>query len=186
MLHDIISAYDASISEAVTEAWAERFTKKAYPKSTIINKAGHKCRHYYFVESGAIRLYQLNGEGEEMVVWITGEQSVFTDLRSFNYDLVSDLTIEALEDCTIHQISREDYFDLLANDISWSNFMLQVWQESFLAISAAVVSFQHSSAGDRYRQLQQDTDIPLRIKQKHIASFLGVTPNALSRLKKNK
>ena len=167
------------------EEWLSKFRLQSFKKGATILEIGARCQEYYFVSKGAIRMYMYD-EDKEITVWLCGENTLFTHLDSFNNSKPSDCAIEAIEDVVICLLSKNDYETLMRRSTAFARFILSVWQDSFIKITKAIVAFQSNSAYERYDNIQENTDFALRFKQKFIASFLGITPTSLSRLRKKK
>lgn len=181
-LREYIRQY-TQVDEKQLEFWLSKFHKRGYvPKEEILNQ-GARCNYYYFVEEGAIRIYFYK-DHREISAWLATEKTFFTELESFNSQQPSKYVIEAVNDSIIFRIGRMDFDELMNTSVAWNRLILRVWQEAFIKTTHAIVSFQADFADERYDQLTQDSNIIQKVPQKLIASFLGITPTSLSRIRK--
>jgi hypothetical protein len=68
---------------------------------------------------------------------------------------------------------------------SWQEFGRKIWENNFLKLVEGVIGFQSFTAEERYLSTMQESEFLQRVPLKHLASFLGVTPSSLSRLRKS-
>lgn len=93
--------------------------------------------------------------------------------------------IEALEDCRIAMIYADRLHALIEGDATLQKLYMELSQKAFLQVEEKSGSFQRMDAKERYLIfLKQYPDISQRAKQEHIASYLGITPSSLSRIKR--
>lgn len=141
------------------------------------------CRHYYFVNKGALRIFFLNN-GEECTSWFAFENYFFTEQESYTNGSFSNYCIIAMEDAEILQISKTDMERLLAEYDWWKDFLLYNQQQIIIKLVESVKSFQTQTAQDRYEKLFHHPEFIQRTKQKDLATMLGITRHSLSRLRK--
>lgn len=158
---------------------------KRFEKNEYLLKQGDICPHYFFVEQGVLRFYSLNEEGKENILQFATENWIVSDRGSVFFQQPSTYYIDAVED-TIAVILDESFVNEVAklnpnfrkqNEILLQNHIRHLYKRISLLLGA--------SARKRYLEfVTMYPDIMLRVPQWMIASYLGVTPESLSRVRK--
>ena len=148
-------------------------------------RAGDSCEYFYFILSGSLRTYTTDDRGHEHIFHLAFEDWWTSDLFSFITGDPAFFSIDALEDTEVLAIHRDDYEALLSNYPRFERFFRLLMQNAYVASQKRTMDIMSLSAEKRYLQLvQSHPQLELRIAQHHIASFLGITPEALSRIKR--
>lgn len=159
-------------------------TRKEYTKGEVILANGKICRKLYFLEDGFLRFYILK-DGEKVSKFFTEAPYCFTSQRSFANGIPTDDTIEALKDSIIWEMDKMDAFNLLRIP-NWSEFIRKLIQEVQYFTERILEETQNYTAEERYsRMLEQNSSILLHAPLKDVASYLGIAPQSLSRIRKN-
>lgn len=162
------------------------FEVRKVKKGTLLLKQGEKSHFFYQVKKGCLRTFVISSSGKECVINLAPEGWVVGDLGSFAYGEEAILYIDALEDSEIvffdkrmlDAVTHADREALLA-EIGRSYKHIINNNKRFIQL----LSF---SAEERYKAFMQTyPSLVQRIPLKHIASYLGMTPEALSRIRKN-
>ena len=149
----------------------------------LILEEGKTCRHLYFLESGFLR-YFVWKDGVDISKFFTIPPYCFTSQRSFTQKIPANESIEALEESVIWEMTSEDA-DQLTEIKSWNTFVIKLVQEVQFYTENILVEIQNETAEDRYRKMLKDGDILLeKVPLKHLASYLGIAPQSLSRIRK--
>lgn len=157
---------------------------KSIDKGVVLLKEGEICKHVYFLESGLLR-YFMNHDGNDITKFFTVAPYVFTSQFSFNHNIPSAESIEALESSVIYKITKSDTQMLMKID-AWKEFVLKLVQEVEFYVEQILVATKTSTAEERYKNmLLNDNTLLQRVPLKHIASYLGIAPQSLSRIRKN-
>ena len=156
-----------------------------YEKGSILLKEGDVCKHSFFVEKGLLRSYMLDEEGKEHVIQFAPENWFIVDRSSVYFNDSSESYIEAIEDTDVVFIG-EDFMCHAAevsstfgryNDKLLHNHIRQMQKRINLLLGA--------TAEKRYLSfIEMYPDLLLRVPQWMIASYLGITPESLSRVRK--
>jgi CRP-like cAMP-binding protein len=158
--------------------------QKTVEKDTIVLAEGRICRHLYFLESGLLRFFTLKN-GEEVTKYFTDIPYCFTSQKSFNTRQPAKESIETLEDSVIWQMSYEAAHALLALPV-WSTFIRKLVQEVQELTEEIMLDLQTETAENRYKKMLLDNDPLLqRVPLRHLASYLGIAPQSLSRIRKS-
>ncbi len=160
---------------------AKRFVKKRKP--LLIE--GDVSRYVYFVKKGALRSYTTNKDGAEHVLQLAIEGHWVSDLCSFVSQSPGNINIEAIEDSEVLLLSYHD-LELLYEQIpQMERFFRQLYQRAYVTLQQRYNAAQSDHAEERYRHLiKEHPQIASRIPLIYIASYLGITPESLSRIRK--
>lgn len=160
------------------------FNESILEKGQFILKTGQIANHYYFIKSGALRFYYGQYE-EQLTAWVIVKDEFFTEISSLNPQLPTRFNIEAIEKTVLFYIHKDDMEILYKQFPAWQEFGRITWENMAIRMINQIISFQTLSAEERYREFMQDAELMKRVPVKQIASYLGITPNALSRIRKN-
>lgn len=172
------------IDEKSLEKIEQLFKKKTLKKNDYICKAGEYCKNLSFIKSGTIRVFNYT-DGKEITQWISSEGSFITDLSSIVFDTTANWNIQALTDCELYTISKEDYNKIGFHVKQWDKLEKLFIAKCFITLENRVYSFLSMTAEERYNQLFElnkrlFNEVPLQ----YLASMLGMTPETLSRIRK--
>lgn len=152
-------------------------------KGETILEAGKICRYLYFLERSLLRFHTLK-DGNDVSKFFTEAPYCFTSQRSFALQVPAEDGIESLEESTLWQMRRADAYRLpeLPN---WSTFIRTLVQEVQYFTEQILEDIQSETAERRYQKLlEQEPELVQRVPLKHLASFLGIAPQSLSRIRK--
>ncbi len=160
-----------------------RFSEVTLSKGQFVLRTGEIASHYYFIKSGALRFFYGDYE-EQLTAWVIIKDEFFTEISSLNPQVPTRFNIQAIEETVLCIISK-DNMDALYKEIpAWQEFGRITWENMAIRMINQIISFQTLSAEERYLEFMQDVELMKRIPVKQIASYLGITPNALSRIRK--
>ncbi|GAE84414.1 Crp/Fnr family transcriptional regulator [Bacteroides reticulotermitis] len=152
-------------------------------KKDFLLQQGKVCTFIGFVESGVLRSF-IEKEGEDYISDFYFQGSFTTSYRSFLQKEASVGSIQALEDSTVFCLSKSNYDLLLQESGEWYKLGKHIADTLFIRKCRKETSLLMDSALDRYKLLLQTyPHIEQSISQYHIASYLGIKPESLSRLK---
>ncbi|KJD36521.1 Crp/Fnr family transcriptional regulator [Tamlana sedimentorum] len=154
------------------------------PAQTNLLKAGKVERYIYFLDNGIVKGYQ-NIDGKIVVQHLVAEHDFFTSLDSFMTETPSLDYYETITDCRIVKISKPD-FDILQKETKfWSILVKEVTNAHLNCKLERVKDFQTLTAKQRYLKfVNQHPTLALNVSIDNIASFLGMEPQSLSRIRK--
>ncbi|PSL33869.1 Crp/Fnr family transcriptional regulator [Dyadobacter jiangsuensis] len=148
-------------------------------------QAGEVCRHQSFVVSGCLKVSYLDPAGAEHVVKFAPENWWAFDLESFAVQSGAFYSIQAIDDTEVLKISRANMDLLLDRVPKFEKFNRLMYQTAYIALQRRLTQNLASKADERYQQFQlKYPGLENRIAQKDIASYLGVTPEFLSSMRR--
>ena len=172
-----------SLSEGEWKQIENCLARKHYKKGDIILESGKICSKLYFLEDGFLRFYILR-DGEKVSKFFTQPPYCFTSQRSFTKDIPTNDNIEVLKDSIVWEISKQDAFSLLSIT-NWSEFVRKLIQEVQFYTEQILEEAQNNTAEERYvKLLEENNSILQNVPLKDIASYLGIAPQSLSRIRK--
>jgi len=160
---------------------------KKYRKRQYLVQAGDPCRYEYFINSGCVRQYHVSEEGQEHVIGFAVEDWWTSDLYGFITGQPSLTNIDALEDTEVVQFERTAYEDILLRIPKLERFFRIILQRSMITQQQRIMENISLSADDRYCKFaERYPQLEQRLPQKQIASYLGITPESLSRIRRQR
>ena len=160
-------------------------TVKKLRKRQYLLQEGDVCKCVAFVEKGALRLYRVNEDGSEHIVAFALEGFFITDLYSFLTNETSTYNIDAIEDSELVLITRSASDELRKLSPKYQEFIFQATSEAYIQLEKRITSTISLNLEERYKELTANyPDIIHRIPQHMIASYMGLTPETLSRVRK--
>ena len=161
------------------------FTPKKLKRRQFLLQEGEVCNRLAFVEKGALYSYSTNARGGQHVIQFAFEGWWIADLYSFITMEPSSLNIEALEECDLLLIDREQHHRLLQQAGKYETYIRILYQNAYVALQRRIESTIGLTAEEKYlRLLDQYPHIISRVPLHLVASYLGVTPETLSRIRK--
>lgn len=162
------------------------FVPKKLKKRHYLLQEGDVCKNLAFVASGLLRAYNIDEKGNEHVNQFTPEGWWTSDMYSYFSSEKTSYTIDAIEDSQILLIAQEEFENLLEKVPAMERFFRMLFQNSLVAKERRLISSHIHTAEEKYLHLMKyNPDFIERIPQNLIASYLGLTPETVSRLKKN-
>jgi CRP-like cAMP-binding protein len=163
----------------------DRFVTRPVKRREKILVAGEVCKYYTFVVEGCFRMFGVDDKGFEHNIQFAAEKDWIADIGSFHTQKPSQLNIEALEAGLVLQIKQQDLYFLYKN-IPKLNMIFKVLIElKYIELQNRVLQNFSSTAEQRYLSfLEQYPHLFNRLPNTQIASYLGITPEFLSKVRK--
>ena len=181
-LKKFITKY-VKLSDVELEDITTKFKSKVVKKNNYLLRQGDTCKDLVFVQKGCLRLYYLKDD-IEVSVWFAFEQSSAIEINSFISGNPSDYLLEAIEDSEVLCLSKTELNKLYQSQPKMQEMMRNFWEAVLLDLINRFTALQKDSAEKRYLDLLDKPDYLETIPQKYLASFIGVTPTSLSRIRK--
>ncbi|QNL48061.1 Crp/Fnr family transcriptional regulator [Olivibacter sp. SDN3] len=161
------------------------FVPRQYGKNDYFLRQGDVCRHVGFINQGLIRYYMVKDSGEELTLDFGKETEFTCNYESFLDQSVSAVSIQCLEPSEILVISYENLQLLYDKVTQGQKFGRLICEQLYIHAMKKVRSFYADEPEERYLQFtHQYPGLQQRVPQYHIASFVGVKPPSLSRIRK--
>jgi CRP-like cAMP-binding protein len=162
------------------------FTKEHVQKNQLLVQEGQVCRKLYFVEKGMGRSYYLKEDGKEVTQWFFGPGVFMSSADSFFKQSSSFYYLETLEDSILYSISYERVDLLLSKYHKMEKFFRLLAIDMLANIIQKVNAIQFQTAKQRYDyMISEFPNIYDRVPLGNIASYLGITQETLSRIRRN-
>ena len=183
LLLNTIKSY-VPLQAADEEIIGELFHQRHFPKGGHLLTAGSICRHITLIETGLVRYY-ITRDGEERTIYFNKEGEFVCDYTSYLPQRPSQVNIQALEDTTVWMIGISDMAQFYEKVTHGERFGRLGIEEVFVSVSLQMASLYTDPPETRYRKfLDNYPGIVQRIPQYYIASYVGVKPQSLSRIRK--
>lgn len=160
------------------------FKPRLYRKRQYLLQEGDVCNQFNFIVRGCLRMYKTDDKGNTHVLQFAAENWWLSDIGSFHERKPSDLNIDALEDTMVLQISYDNLVFLYTKAPKFDRIFRVLVENSFVSLQKRLLQNISSTAEERYLSFTETySHLNNRLPQTQIASFLGITPEFLSRLR---
>lgn len=160
-------------------------TAKTIAKKEFVLKEGELCNTINFVCAGTLRAYYMDASGRESTIMFALSDWWITDIHCFMNQLPAMLFIEALEESVIIQLKKNDLDNLFIQVPAFEKFFRIIMQNAYIREQLRTIETLSLPAEDRYNNfVRKYPQIVQQVTQKQIASYLGITPEFLSTLRK--
>ncbi|MCP2044442.1 Crp/Fnr family transcriptional regulator [Pontibacter sp. HSC-36F09] len=142
------------------------------------------CKHYYFVNKGCIRLFTISSEGIETTRFFAFEDGFGTALPSLIEQTPAREYMQTIEKSELLRISRDNFYHLVDTTPQFALIYRQILELGFITAQKRIYGFQGFDALEKVKWvIQHQPDFLLRVSNKMAASYLGLSPSTLSRIK---
>ncbi|MEN5087114.1 Crp/Fnr family transcriptional regulator [Sphingobacterium faecium] len=177
--------HKVALSDAEKSAIAAFFTFKKIRKKQFILEEGDICMHLSFVNKGLIKSYRLDEKGNEHISLFGWEGWWISDFNSYINQQPATLYIDAVEDTELFLLSRAAYDQLTLDVPIMDRYFRLLYQNSLVTKDERLISSNSYSAEEKFQRLiQSNPEIMRRVPQHLVASYLGLAPETLSRIRK--
>jgi CRP-like cAMP-binding protein len=171
------------LTTTAQQALQNCFEKIILPKNDYLIKEGQVCRHLYFLQKGALRGYY-TVDGKDITHWFGFENDFVTSFHSFITTQAAVENIQLLEGCTIWAISKQNLIALFNEHHEIERLVRIINENYYIRLEERYVNAQFKTAAERYENLLLQTPHILeRVALGHIASYLGISQETLSRIR---
>ncbi len=182
VLHRISEDY-TTLPQACMDQMYERCQMVNLSKKEVLVKEGQIANQLFYIVSGSARAYYLK-DGHDISDWFAFENQFICPIRCFFNGLPSEHYIESIESSQILCLDQATVLTLSEEYWEFDRMGKMIITETMLYLQKRIVSIQFESAANRYLNLLKErSDIELRVPLKHIASYLGITLETLSRIR---
>jgi len=161
------------------------FNQKTIRKHQFLLNEGDVCKHIVFVNSGCLREYKIDNKGAEHIIQFAIADWWVSDLNSFLSGLPATYNIDALQDSEVLLLEKSSREELLSTCPKMERFFRMLLESNYVATHQRVAGSLSESAEERYLTfIKTYPKLIEQVPQNQIASYLGITPQSLSRIRK--
>ena len=187
-MEDILSQRLEAVKRKNEAAFIEfqaAFTSGTAKKGAVLVATGVVCDQLYVLQKGIVKQYRYKEDGTEHITWFNFENDLVTAYTSFVTQTSSKEEVKVIEDCEYIQISRERCYHLAEKYHAVETFFREMLEIYFIQLDERLFFLQAFSAKQKYQYiLQHMPHFIQRLPQKELSSFLGITRETLSRIRK--
>lgn len=160
-------------------------SEKHIKQGDFFVRAGRISRNIAFVKQGLFRYFYTTEDGVEFTKGFFDSHSILSAYDAILENGPAHYSIEALEDAVIETVDYDKFRQLFSEDPCWNEFLIALLQKGYLAKVQREREFLLMNAEQRYHAfLKRYPDLEERVKQHIIASYIGIAPESLSRIRK--
>lgn len=173
------------LSDKERDLCVQYFEPVSYPKNQVLEEEGKVPGYLYFVISGFVRLFHYNDKGDEITSHINCPPGFITSYTNFIDQTRSEENLESITECELLRITKT-HLDLLTQQSpAFKDFSILVFQQSLSYNEKRSKELATLSAEERYLKLiNEHPEILHHVPMQYIASFLGMNPKSLSRIRR--
>jgi CRP-like cAMP-binding protein len=160
-----------------------KFRSKTLSRGQLLLRRGQVANQYYYVNSGALRFFY--EDDAPLTAWVVMPNEFFAEISSLSPQRPTRFNIEAVETTELFYIDKADMETLYQFIPAWQQFGRKLWEGMAIRMIDEIIRFQTLTAEERYLEFTKKPGVMQHISVKQLASYLGITPNALSRIRKN-
>ncbi|MHA4808933.1 Crp/Fnr family transcriptional regulator [Flavitalea flava] len=177
-------ATHVSLSENETEAFCNLFEHQTIKKKSFLLREGEVCKFEGFVTKGLFRVYHIDQNGFEQILYFAIEDWWITDIDSFTSETPSQLFIEALEDSEVLLISKKDKEFAYSNLPKIEKLFRVMTQKTHVALQRRMIDNLGRTADRRYLDfIEKYPQLQQRLSNLQIAAYLGISHEFLSKIR---
>ena len=182
---DILDSDNSLLKEEIQQ-FKNTIQIKKVTKGQILQFKGEIADKSYFVKSGLLRSYFIDANFKEHIFMFAPEGWIIGDFVSQTYKTPSEMVVDAIEDSEVEILNNDLYDILIAKSPKFIASDIEKLNKRIAVLQKRVIMLMSANAWERYQHfLNTYPDIHQRVPQKMIASYLGITPEALSNLRSN-
>lgn len=173
------------INDKEATLFLSKLKRENIKANSILINENQKANKLYFIESGLLRTYFIL-EGKDVSTYFACDNQIITSYASFITQKPSFEYLETIEDSVLYSITYQSILELYSNNSNFQSLGKILAEQNYLCIIERTYYLQAMVAKEKYLYFitKYDKRIVLKVAQKHIASYLGITPETLSRVRK--
>ena len=185
-MENIIKHFDKylPLGDKEKEALTSRLVQRKIRRKQYILQEGDICKYFTYVEEGCIKMYGIDNSGVEHNLLFAAEDDWIADIDSLHKERPSKLFIEAIEPTTVFQISKGDLWYLYTNYPKFDRNFRVIIEDKYIELQNRLLQMFSATAYERYEKfLEHYPNLANRLPNTQIASYLGITPEFLSKIR---
>lgn len=176
---------DVELSKVELELIASVMSRVEYNKGEIIFKPGDIVNDLFHIQTGCLRTFYIDNKGKEHTLQFGIKDWWITDFTAFFTSSQAIMTLEVLEQAVLCKLSNSDREYLHENSPKFDTYIRRKLESSYAYFQKRIIADFSLSAKERYLNFKHTySDIERKVKNYHIASYLGITTESLSRIRK--
>ncbi len=161
------------------------FEPKSFLKNSIVEEENKTPKHLYLIAQGFMRLFYYDDNGDEITTMIASPNWFITPFLDFIHEKTTKENLECITDIECYRIERSKLVELIDKNESFKKFSLIIFEQAIAATQSRANDLATLSAELRYKKLmEQQAEIIQNVPIQYIASYLGIKPQSLSRIRK--
>ncbi|WP_159475086.1 Crp/Fnr family transcriptional regulator [Dyadobacter sp. 3J3] len=187
MIHKLAAVISRKIGlpEGEEVLLEEYFEPMSLSRNTVVEAQGKVPQHLYFICSGFMRLFYIDDLGNDVTTNITGPDRFITQFLNFIHERKARENVVCITDCDVLKITKANLAALIDRSENFKKFSLIIFEEAIGASEMRANDLATMTAEQRYKKLFQDhASILQHVPIQYIASFLGMKPESLSRIRR--
>ncbi|SIO02999.1 Crp/Fnr family transcriptional regulator [Algoriphagus halophilus] len=173
-----------TIEEEEIDLILSKFSHQKLKRNQILVREGEPCNFNYFVLNGSLRLYKIKEDGQELIRYFALENKFASNLTSLITNEISQEYIQSNETSEILAIHKIDFYNLVEVSPAMNKVYRNILENAYITSQKRIYNFQGMEAIERLKwAVKYNPNLLSRIPNKMIASYLGITPFTLSRIK---
>lgn len=173
------------LTQAETDLFNSLLEFRKVPRKTMLLREGEICNFEAYINKGCIRNYYIDEQGAEVILQFAIEDWWVSDIASFQSHIPSNMFIETLEDCELLLLSPHTKDELLSKVPKLERMFRLMVQRNLAVLQSRLFKTIATSAEEKYLDfIRRYPTIPQRVAQHYIASYLGISAEFLSKVRK--
>lgn len=174
----------SEIDDATLDKICSCFTLLKTQRNQILLSFDDVCKNYYFINKGSIRLFTIAKDGSDSSRYFAFEGNFVTALPSFIDQKPAQEYLQTIEKAELLSITRQDFYQLVATVPQFSKIYTEILELGFIVAQKRIYGFQGFDALEKVQWIiKNQPQLLLRVSNKMVASYLGISPSTLSRIK---
>lgn len=188
IINNLLASFDQYrlLNKIEREALSKTVVERKIKRKQFILQEGDVCKHYTFVAAGCFKKFYVDAKGTEYNLQFAAENDWIMDIDSFYAEKPSRVYIEAIEPSIILQIERVDLIHLFTINPKYDRNFRVIVEKRLVELENRILQSISSTAEERYLSfINQYPHLLSRLPNTQIASYIGITPEFLSKIRKD-